>query len=110
MSDTPETNDALEKVSRNTWDISVRDLAVMHELSKKLERERDELRERVGVLESWIATAAPVMESACCIAIEENVSRFDEIAGCQGIIETCPVEFEKMLHVLNWRRKTKEGK
>jgi hypothetical protein len=63
----------------------------------------DELRERVAELESWIATAAPVMESACCIAIEENVSRLGEIAGCRGIIETCPVEFKSIT-------KTKEAK
>ena len=50
-------------------------------------------------LREWIALAAPVMESACCIAIEENVDRLDEIAGCQGIMETCPIEWERLPHL-----------
>jgi hypothetical protein len=50
-------------------------------------------------LHEWIELAAPVMESACCIAIEENVDRLDEIAGCQGIMETCPVEWERLPHL-----------
>jgi hypothetical protein len=65
-------------------------------------KERDELRERVRELESWIATAAPVFESACCIVIKDGAYRFHEIAGCRGIIESCPVELEST--------KTKEGK
>jgi hypothetical protein len=99
MSDTPDTKRAMTRLLTETW-------ASFHIRQKleleAIERERNELRERVGGLESWIATAAPVFESACCIVIKDGAYRFHEIAGCRGIIESCPVELEST--------KTKENK
>lgn len=90
MSDTPESDqNSIEWDRANTAGCS-------HEFARRLERERDEARE-------WIKQAAPVMESACCIAIEENIDRLDEIAGCQGLLESCPVEWERMPHLDKWR-------
>lgn len=68
---------------------------MLHDAIRRGAEERTENRR----LREWIALAAPVMESACCIAIEENVDRLDEIAGCQGIMETCPIEWERMPHL-----------
>ena len=54
--------------------------------ARKLERERDAMRD-------WIMTAAPMLSVASCIVIDEAMPRFSEIAGCQGILEMCPVDF-----------------
>jgi hypothetical protein len=88
MSDTPESDkNSIE------WD-RANEAGCSLVFAQGLERERDQLRERVDLLESWIATAAPVLESACCIVIKDDVCRFHEIADCRGIIESCPVEFQ----------------
>lgn len=63
------------------------------DLAEKMQAERDEMRE-------WIKNAAPVFESACCIVIEERVDRIGEIQGCQAILETCPVDFVRMPHLI----------
>ena len=61
--------------------------------AETLERERDALRK-------WIMQAAPVMESAICIAIEENVGRIGEIPGCQALMEQCPLDWVRMDHII----------
>jgi hypothetical protein len=60
-------------------------------------------------LSAWIKDAAPVLESACCALLEENMSRIDEIPGCQAIMEMCPVEFVRMPHLISHNTKPMEG-
>ena len=52
----------------------------------RMERERNAMRE-------WILQAAPMLSVAACIVIDEAAKRLDEIAGCRGVLELCPVEF-----------------
>lgn len=86
---TPETDAVWKKHSGTNAELATDAIA----LCGKLERERNKLRE-------WILAAAPVMESAICIAIQENVGRISEIPGCQAIMEQCPLEWERMAHLL----------
>ena len=58
-----------------------------------------ENRDELTKLRQWIREAAPVMESAICIAIEESPDRISEIAGCQAIMESCPLEWESLPHL-----------
>ena len=51
---------------------------------------RKRLSDRIEELEGWIRNAEPVMSRAFCIAIQEN--RRDEIDGCGGILDSCPVD------------------
>lgn len=44
MSDTPKTDAACAKLAQNTGDLGFRDLAILHELCKKIERENARLR------------------------------------------------------------------
>jgi hypothetical protein len=135
MTDTPDTKHAMTRLLTETWaSFHIRQKLELEaiererdklrqKLSEKasmgevciasreyidgIERDRNELRERVAELESWIATAAPVFESACCIAIKDDAYRFHEIAGCRGIIESCPVELESTKTKENkWQKKT----
>lgn len=92
MSDYPRTKKATTQ-GANEIGISFR-LRQLREI-EAIEREMLELT-------AWIKTAAPVMESAFCIVIEDSIHRLDEIAGCQTIMETCPVEVEKLASVLEW--------
>ncbi len=64
-----------------------------------LEMARLEDRDELTKLREWILAAAPVMESAICIAIEERPDRIGEIPGCQALMETCPLEWERMPHL-----------
>ena len=64
-----------------------------------IEVARWEDRDELTKLREWILAAAPVMESAICIAIEERPDRIGEIPGCQAIMETCPLEWEPMPHL-----------
>lgn len=61
-------------------------------LAGKLEMERNEAR-------AWIKRAAPVMESAICIAMEVAPDRIWELPDCRGIMETCPIEWARMPHL-----------
>jgi hypothetical protein len=63
------------------------------EFAQKLERERNELV-------AWLKEAVPVMESACCIVAEISPARLGEIEGCRALLETCPVKWERMPHLL----------
>jgi hypothetical protein len=40
-------------------------------------------------LKEWIITAFPIMSRAFSIVIQEH--RLDEIPGCRGILESCPI-------------------
>lgn len=40
-------------------------------------------------LKEWIITAFPIMSRAFSIVIQEN--RLNEIPGCRGILESCPI-------------------
>lgn len=40
-------------------------------------------------LKKWIITAFPIMSRAFSIVIQEN--RLNEIPGCRGILESCPI-------------------
>lgn len=44
-------------------------------------------------LERWIREAAPLLETATCIVIDENIERLSEIAGVRAVLETCPIDF-----------------
>src|SRR5690625_3279889 len=84
-SDTPET-DALERDGYHYAMHNMRAKLVPSEHARKLERERDELRE-------WIMQAAPILLAAGCIVVDEAAERLDEIAGVCGVLEMCPVDF-----------------
>jgi hypothetical protein len=55
----------------------------------RLEQERDALRE-------WILEAAPILSAAACIVCQESVDRLDEIAGVRGVLELCPVDYQRL--------------
>lgn len=70
------------------------------EQMRKLERERDSMKEVISYMQNeiltlrdWIEQAAPMLNVACCIVIEDSLDRLDEIAGCRGLLELCPVNF-----------------
>lgn len=44
-------------------------------------------------LERWIRDAAPLLEKAACIVIDESIERLDEIAGVRAVLEMCPIDF-----------------
>lgn len=44
-------------------------------------------------LRCWIEQAAPILNIAACIVIDEAPKRLDEIAGVRGVLETCPINF-----------------
>lgn len=51
---------------------------------------RQRLSDEIYALETWIRNALPVISRAFEIVIQEN--RLDEIGGCRGLLELCPVE------------------
>ena len=55
----------------------------------KLELERRAMR-------AWILQAGPMLSIASCIVIDDAVDRLDEIAGCRGLLEMCPVDFTNL--------------
>jgi hypothetical protein len=78
-SDTPET-DLFE------FQYGAHLFAVHSEFARRIERERDALRD-------WIEQAAPILNQAACIVIDEAGVRLRELAGVRAILETCPVDF-----------------
>jgi hypothetical protein len=53
-----------------------------------------EIAEELNKLRDWIVSAAPILNTASCIVVEDSPGRIDEIAGCRAIIETCPVDWQ----------------
>lgn len=49
-------------------------------------------QERNAML-AWITQAAPMLSTACGIVIEDSLERLDEISGCRGLLELCPVDY-----------------
>ena len=79
-SDTPETDATWEAYQRDFTS----DAGDPWGFASRLERERD------GMV-VWIAQAAPMLDVAFRIIIEDSFHRLDEIAGCRGVLESCPV-------------------
>lgn len=52
-------------------------------------------------LAEWIMEAAPVLESACCIALDAHPDNVFKMPGCQALLETCPIEFFGMPHLIS---------
>jgi hypothetical protein len=52
-------------------------------------------------LAEWITDAAPVLESACCLALEADTDNVFKMPGCQALMETCPVPFVRMPHLIS---------
>jgi hypothetical protein len=52
-------------------------------------------------LAEWITDAAPVLESACCLALEADTDNVSKMPGCQALMETCPVPFVRMTHLIS---------
>lgn len=48
------------------------------------------------ILKNWIRKAAPMLETACCIAFDKSEDHFNiDLEGCRGLLETCPIDFER---------------
>jgi len=70
------------------------------DIAERLDCERDSMKEVISsmqnellTLRDWIERAVPVLNVACCIVIEDSLERLNEIAGCRGLLELCPVNF-----------------
>ncbi len=48
---------------------------------------------QVNVMADWVMKAAPMLEIASGIVVDNAVWRLEEIAGCRGLLETCPVDW-----------------
>jgi hypothetical protein len=49
--------------------------------------------DEANAMREWIMRAAPVLNQAACIVIDDAGVRLHEIAGVRAILETCPVDF-----------------
>lgn len=54
----------------------------------------EEAADYIEALRAWISLAAPVLNAASCIVIEDSVHRIGEISGCRAILETCPCDWQ----------------
>jgi hypothetical protein len=92
-----ERDEAREELESHSWKISpAMAEAKIDELNARCERLEADRNE----LTSWLKEAVPVMESACCIVAEISPARLGEIEGCRALLETCPVEWERMPHLI----------